>query len=59
MTELNYFSLSSWADERFGDFFDNAALEYDRWGNGIFGDERFNQSNWLVWQYFSFNAHSA
>uniref|UniRef100_A0A673IMJ8 Uncharacterized LOC107724121 n=1 Tax=Sinocyclocheilus rhinocerous TaxID=307959 RepID=A0A673IMJ8_9TELE len=38
----------TWADERFGDFFDNAALEYDRWGNGIFGDERFNQSNWAI-----------
>ncbi len=48
MTELNSFSLSSWADEHFGDTFDNAALEYDRWGNGFFGDERFNQSNWLV-----------
>lgn len=48
VTELNAFSLSSWADERFSDLFDNAALEYDRWGNGIFGDERFNQSSWLV-----------
>lgn len=38
----------TWADERFGDFFDNAALEYDRWGNGIFGDDRFNQSNWAI-----------
>ncbi|XP_016146622.1 uncharacterized protein [Sinocyclocheilus grahami] len=38
----------TWADERFSDLFDNAALEYDRWGNGIFGDERFNQSNWAI-----------
>ncbi|KAK2887518.1 hypothetical protein Q8A67_015746 [Cirrhinus molitorella] len=38
----------NWADERFSDLFDNAALEYDRWGNGIFGDERFNQSNWAI-----------
>ncbi|XP_043074106.1 uncharacterized protein si:ch211-288g17.4 [Puntigrus tetrazona] len=38
----------TWADERFGDLFDNAALEYDRWGNGVFGDERFNQSNWAI-----------
>ncbi|XP_048059286.1 uncharacterized protein si:ch211-288g17.4 [Megalobrama amblycephala] len=38
----------TWADERFGDLFDNAALEYDRWGNGIFGDDRFNQSNWAI-----------
>lgn len=38
----------TWADERFGDTFDNAALEYDRWGNGFFGDERFNQSNWAI-----------
>ncbi|XP_042632361.1 uncharacterized protein LOC109112387 [Cyprinus carpio] len=38
----------AWADERFSDLFDNAALEYDRWGNGIFGDERFNQSSWAI-----------
>ncbi|XP_051729831.1 uncharacterized protein LOC127501703 isoform X8 [Ctenopharyngodon idella] len=38
----------TWADERFGNLFDNAALEYDRWGNGIFGDDRFNQSNWAI-----------
>lgn len=38
----------TWADERFGDLFDNAALEYDRYGNGIFGDDRFNQSNWAI-----------
>ncbi|XP_056091341.1 uncharacterized protein si:ch211-288g17.4 [Rhinichthys klamathensis goyatoka] len=38
----------TWADERFGDLFDNAALEYDRFGNGIFGDDRFNQSNWAI-----------
>ncbi|XP_073677511.1 uncharacterized protein [Garra rufa] len=38
----------TWADDRFGDLFDNAALEYDRWGNGIFGDERFNQSSWAI-----------
>ncbi|KTF92973.1 hypothetical protein cypCar_00037166 [Cyprinus carpio] len=38
----------TWADERFSDLFDNAALEYDRRGNGIFGDERFNQSNWAI-----------
>ncbi|KAK9957913.1 hypothetical protein ABG768_012113 [Culter alburnus] len=38
----------TWADERFGDLFDNAALEYDRWGNGIFGDDRFNQSSWAI-----------
>lgn len=38
----------TWADERFSDLFDNAALEYDRWGNGIFGDERFNQSSWAI-----------
>lgn len=44
----NSSSLSSWADKRFGDLFDNAALEYDQWGNRIFGDDRFNQSNWLV-----------
>jgi len=42
----NSSSLFSWADERFGDLFDNAALEYDRFGDGIFGDDRFNQSNW-------------
>uniref|UniRef100_A0A8C1REE8 Uncharacterized LOC109066463 n=1 Tax=Cyprinus carpio TaxID=7962 RepID=A0A8C1REE8_CYPCA len=47
-TELNSFFLCSWADERFSDLFDNAALEYDRRGNGIFGDERFNQSNWAI-----------
>ncbi|KAG1948661.1 uncharacterized protein LOC120483683 isoform X2 [Pimephales promelas] len=38
----------TWADERFGDLFDNAALEYDRFGDGIFGDDRFNQSNWAI-----------
>ncbi|CAM4640232.1 unnamed protein product [Leuciscus chuanchicus] len=48
ITLTNSSSLSSWADERFGDLFDNAALEYDRYGNGIFGDDRFNQSNWAI-----------
>ncbi|XDV34101.1 hypothetical protein PO909_004305 [Leuciscus waleckii] len=38
----------TWANQRFGDLFDNAALEYDRFGNGIFGDDRFNQSNWAI-----------
>ncbi|RXN11300.1 hypothetical protein ROHU_010680 [Labeo rohita] len=38
----------TWADERFGDLFDSGALEYVRWGNGIFGDKRFSQSNWGV-----------
>ncbi|XP_067282680.1 uncharacterized protein si:ch211-288g17.4 [Pseudorasbora parva] len=38
----------TWADERFGDLFDNSALEYDRWGSGIFGEDRFNQSSWAI-----------
>ncbi|RXN09693.1 hypothetical protein ROHU_031360 [Labeo rohita] len=38
----------TWADERFGDLFDSGALEYVRWGNGIFGDKRFSQSNCAI-----------
>ncbi|XP_057211568.1 uncharacterized protein LOC130567469 [Triplophysa rosa] len=44
-SEIEHQALN-WADHHFGNLF----KEYYRWGDGIFGNERFNQSNWAFFK---------
>lgn len=44
-SEIEHQALN-WAGQNFGNLFNNFGQEYYRWGDGIFGNERFNQSNW-------------